>query len=189
MVTNVSMLTYHASRFIFSSFFLYFFLFVSSGGLSWVHVSFLLHVNYTVSYHIVSYRLNGSLHWSCRTRVVCTIFNPLKFKGNYIATSNKMKLVHWPLMGALVQRGGDWAGPQPPQTPPRCTKAPINGQCTNSVYQSPYCRIMLSCFTVSTWSLKLLQKLQSFYLSRSKCNKNKNLDKRLYCTYLFLFFH
>ena len=27
-----------------------------------------------------------------------------------------MKLVHWPLMGGLlhlVQRGGDWAGPQP----------------------------------------------------------------------------
>ena len=27
-----------------------------------------------------------------------------------------MKLVHWPLMGRLlhlVQRGGDWAGPQP----------------------------------------------------------------------------
>jgi len=29
-----------------------------------------------------------------------------------------MKLVHWPLMGGLlhlVQRGGDWAGPQPTQ--------------------------------------------------------------------------
>ena len=36
-----------------------------------------------------------------------------------------MKLVHWPLMGGvihLVQRGGDWAGPQPAQSPPRCTK-------------------------------------------------------------------
>jgi len=36
-----------------------------------------------------------------------------------------MKLVHWPLMGAmlhLVQREGDWAGPQPAQAPPRCTK-------------------------------------------------------------------
>jgi len=35
-----------------------------------------------------------------------------------------MKLVHWPLMGGLlhlVQRGGDWAGPQPAQVPPRCT--------------------------------------------------------------------
>ena len=35
-----------------------------------------------------------------------------------------MKLVHWPLMGGLlhlVQREGDWAGPQPAQAPPRCT--------------------------------------------------------------------
>ena len=39
--------------------------------------------------------------------------------GNYSATSNNMKLVHWPLFGGLlhlVQRGGDWAGPQPAQT-------------------------------------------------------------------------
>ena len=35
-------------------------------------------------------------------------------RGNYSATLNNMKLVHWPLMGGLlhlVQRGGDWAGP------------------------------------------------------------------------------
>ena len=47
-------------------------------------------------------------------QLVCTFsFNPLKGRGNYIATSNNMKLVHWPLMGGLlhmVQRGGDWAG-------------------------------------------------------------------------------
>jgi len=45
--------------------------------------------------------------------------NPLDSEGNYSATSNNTKLVHWPLMGGLlhlVQRGGDWAG---------C------GQCTN----------------------------------------------------------
>jgi len=49
-----------------------------------------------------------------------------------------MKLVHWPLISGLfhlVQRGADWAGPQPPpQAPLRCTKCnnpPINGQCTN----------------------------------------------------------
>jgi len=47
-----------------------------------------------------------------------------------------MKLVHWQLMGGLlhlVQQGGDWAGPQPTQAPPCCTKCnspPINGQCT-----------------------------------------------------------
>ena len=41
------------------------------------------------------------------------VFSPLESKGNYSATSNNMKLVHWPLMGGLlhlVQRGGDWAG-------------------------------------------------------------------------------
>jgi len=51
--------------------------------------------------------------------------NPLMGIGNYSATSNNTKLVHWPLMCGLlhlVQRGGDWAGPQPAQSPPRCTK-------------------------------------------------------------------
>jgi len=39
-------------------------------------------------------------------------------------------------MGVLlhfVQQGGDWAGPQTAQAPPRCTKCnnpPINGQCS-----------------------------------------------------------
>ena len=52
-------------------------------------------------------------------------FNPVEYKGNYAAT---YKLVHWPLMGRLlhlVQRWGDWAGPQPAQAPHHCTK------CTN----------------------------------------------------------
>jgi len=65
------------------------------------------------------------------------MFNPLQRKVNYCATSNNMKLVYWPLMGGLlhlVQRGGDWAGPQLAQAPSCCTKCnspPINGQCTN----------------------------------------------------------
>ena len=48
-----------------------------------------------------------------------------------------MNLVHWLLIGGLlhlIQRGGNWAGPQPVQAPPRCTKCnspPINGQCTD----------------------------------------------------------
>jgi len=50
-----------------------------------------------------------------------------------------MKLVHWALMDGLlhlVQQGGDWAGPQPAQAPPRCTKCnnpSINAQCTNFI--------------------------------------------------------
>ena len=53
-----------------------------------------------------------------------------------------MKLVHSPLMSGLlnvVQRGGDWAGPQPAQTPPHCTKCnspSINGEHTKSPYWS-----------------------------------------------------
>jgi len=63
--------------------------------------------------------------------------NPSEFKGNYSATSNNMKFAHCTLMDGLlhlVQRGGLWAGLQPAQTPPRCTKCnsqPINRQCTN----------------------------------------------------------
>ena len=63
--------------------------------------------------------------------------NPLGFRGNYSTTSNNMKLVHWQFLGGLlhlVQRGGDWAEPQPNYSPPHYTKyksPPINGQCTN----------------------------------------------------------
>ena len=52
-------------------------------------------------------------------------FNPFEIRGHYSATSNNVKLVHWPLMSGLlhlVQRGDDWAGPQPALVPPRCTK-------------------------------------------------------------------
>ena len=48
--------------------------------------------------------------------------NALECRGNYNATSNNMKLVHWPLMGGLlhlVQRRGNWAGPQSAQVPSR----------------------------------------------------------------------
>ena len=64
------------------------------------------------------------------------LINPLDSKGNYSATWNNTKLVHWPLMGGLlhvVQRLGAWAGCGRAQSP-RCTEcnsSPINGQCTN----------------------------------------------------------
>jgi len=41
------------------------------------------------------------------------MFNPLDYKGNYCATLNNIKLVHWPLMSGLlhlVQQGGGWVG-------------------------------------------------------------------------------
>ena len=49
------------------------------------------------------------------------LLNPSEFRGNYSATSNNTKLVHWPSMGGLlhlVQRGGDWVGYGPAESPP-----------------------------------------------------------------------
>ena len=50
----------------------------------------------------------------CMTYGVCSVtyLNPMG-TGNYSATSNNMKLVHWLVMGGLlhfVQQEGDWAG-------------------------------------------------------------------------------
>jgi len=55
--------------------------------------------------------LSYRLRYTCYTE---SYVNPLMDTGNYSATSNNMKLVHWPLMGGLlhlVQRGGAWVGP------------------------------------------------------------------------------
>ena len=54
--------------------------------------------------------------YNCGCKDIRDKLNPLECKSNYSATSNNVKLVHWPLMGGLlhlVQRGGDLAGPQP----------------------------------------------------------------------------
>ena len=48
-----------------------------------------------------------------------TAVNALESSGNYSATSNNMKLVHWPLMAGLlhlVQQRGAWAGWSPTQS-------------------------------------------------------------------------
>jgi len=50
--------------------------------------------------------------------------------GNYSATSNSIKLVHWPLMGGLlhlVQRGGNWAGAHPSMASVPITASLYNG--------------------------------------------------------------
>ena len=59
-----------------------------------------------------------------------------RMQRQFIVPHRMIMLVHWSLMGGLLhlkQRGGDWAGPQSAQAPPRCTKCNsrlINGQCT-----------------------------------------------------------
>ena len=115
-----------------------------NGGLSRLHS-----VNEDAVSWLTSY---GSWHAYEKKIIIITIdmLNPLDYKGNYSATSNNTKLVHWPLMGGLlhlVQRRGDWAGCGPAQSPPRCTKCnspPINGQCTNHCIAI----MMVRCFAV-----------------------------------------
>ena len=98
------------------------------------------------SFWVVTLKLNAKVCSSVQYRfikywrstvLIAVQFNPLMGTGNYSATSNNMKSVHWRLIGRLlrlVQQGGDWAGPQSAQSPHRCTKCnspPIDGQCTN----------------------------------------------------------
>ena len=81
--------------------------------------------------------------------------NPLMETGNYSATSNNMKSVHWPLMGGLlhlVQGEWHWAG----RSPPRPLLAVPNVTATHQrpVYRSPYCSIMVCCSAVLMCPLK-----------------------------------
>ena len=90
--------------------------------------------SFLYAYVCLAYPMSTSEHSS----------NPLEFRGNYSATSNNTILVHWLLMGGLlhlVQRGWDWAGTQPAQSHPRCTKCnspPINGQYTNHLIDGAF---------------------------------------------------
>jgi len=105
----------------------------------------------------------GPKFWLPHPGPYSTSLNRLECSGNYSTTLNNMKLVHWPLMGwllHLVQRGGDWAGLQPAQTPPRSTKCnspPINGQCrpTNQYHRIAfYCTLNTHYCIVSYRSIK-----------------------------------
>ena len=53
---------------------------------------------------------------------------------NYSATSNNMKLVHWPLMGELLQAPHRWTKRNSP---------PINGQCTNHRILVGRCAVLM----------------------------------------------
>ena len=72
--------------------------------------------------------------------------NPLESRGNYSATSDNMKLIHWPLKRGLlhlVQRGGDWP-PQPAQAPHRCTVPNVTAHPSTA-----------SCVPITVWSVAL----------------------------------
>jgi len=84
--------------------------------------------------------------------------NPLDPKGNYSATSNNTKSVHWPLMSGLlhlVQRGGPWratATPRPLLAVPNITAGPP----TASAQTSYYLMWDYNClWTLKGWSMLL----------------------------------
>jgi len=71
--------------------------------------------------------------------------------GNYSATSNNTKLVHWPLMDGplhLVQRGGAWVGCGPAQS--SLYQSPASVPITVLLYDSP----LLCSFNVAINGLK-----------------------------------
>ena len=114
---------------------------------------------YRLSGQIYSRLVSSFLRSQCTTnyrnrfifdRVIPKINKVTFFGTQCSATSNHIKVVHWPLLLHLVQRGRDWAGPQPTHSPPRCTKCnspPINGQRTIRVLL--YIGTLLCSFNVS----------------------------------------
>jgi len=80
-------------------------------------------------------------HFASDSWASCFYVDPVDSKGNYSATSDNTKLVHWPLMGGLlhvVQRGGAWGGLRPRPVPSSLYQM---YQLTHQrpVYQSLYC--------------------------------------------------
>jgi len=91
------------------------------------------------------------------------IFNPPMGTGNYSATSNNMKLVHWPLMGVLlhlVQRGSTGRRRSPPRhlfAVPNVTAYPSTASVPITVllYSGP----LLCDFNVPVKGFRCTQKL------------------------------
>jgi len=77
-------------------------------------------------------------------------FNPLEPIGNYSATSNNMKLVHWPLTGGCyIWHSEEGTGLVP--IPPRPLVAVPQPTHQRPVYRSP---CVIRCCTVLMWALK-----------------------------------
>jgi len=79
--------TYDAHQFIFSLHF--YFIFFSCGRLSWLPVSFLLHVKYTLSYCIVLHRLCWKCNCSC---VLSRLWNKFSKLYNISSVLNEIVL-------------------------------------------------------------------------------------------------
>jgi len=83
--------------------------------------------NWKGTYSIVAHGASARSQARQYVSVSCATFNHLDSKGNYSATSNNTKLVHWSLVAGLlhlVQREG-------PGRTAALPSPPINSQCTN----------------------------------------------------------
>jgi len=81
---------------LFLVFFLLYFLFVKCGRLSWLSVSFLLNVKYTVSYHIVfpSFKVNQQIHLIMLISVLSNFTSSSIFIGQVSLPHIKRLLTH-----------------------------------------------------------------------------------------------
>jgi len=115
---------------------------VTSGSVLFSNVSSSSsHFSFNVTLHLIEYLSQFIKRIVCNGACACACLHAnltlYSAQAKYSATSYDRKLVDWPLMGGLlhlVQRGEDWAAPQPTQASPVCIKCnspPINGQCTN----------------------------------------------------------
>jgi len=77
--------------------------------------------------------------------------NPLESKGNYSATSNNIKLVHWPLMGGLLHLGKGLGGPSPPR--PLFAVPNVTTYLSTASVPFTYCR--LKAYIVLTFGSKI----------------------------------
>jgi len=105
--------------------------------------------------------------------------NPLESKGNYSATSNNIKLVHWPLMGGLLhllQQGGAAATPSPLLTVPNVTAYPSTASVPITVL--PYDGLLLCGFNVaSKGEYKLIKTNLNIPSTHAPFSRNTSSDR------------
>ena len=85
--------TYHASRCVFSWFFSLSFLFVPCDELSWLHVSFLLHVKYTISYRILK-NINSEIKTNTMTILRCNTVHMTPLIANTTKPNESKKILY-----------------------------------------------------------------------------------------------
>ena len=113
-------------------------------------------VNFQIPTFTFQMIIMRSAYYLNNKRVYLIFLNPLKCRGNCIATSNNMKLVHWPLMGGLLiwysEEGTGWG-----RSPPRSLLAVPNVIVHRSMASVPI-TVLVRCCVVLMCPFKGLKK-------------------------------